>query len=323
LVRALRFAKTGSLDFLAVVDAPTPVPAASELLIKVEAAAVNPSDAKNVLGRMPETTVPRIPGRDFAGVVAQGPAEWMGRKVFGTGGDLGFARDGSHAEFVSVPQEAAVTMPRGVSFAQAAGIGLPYLTATAAIVRGARLQKGETILVLGTNGSVGSAAARLAHRLGARVIGVVRTKDDIRRAASIPVDDWIDLESTPLAAGCRALTSGRGAEVVFDTVGGPMFEACLASVARRGRQVAIASGGMPRVTFSLVDFYHNESTLIGVDSLKWGFADTAQVLRDLVPVFESDEFPPPVVQALRLENGPDVYRQIDTGKLRGKVVLTP
>ena len=200
-MRALRFAQTGSLDYLAVAEVPVPVPAGSELLVKVEAAAVNPSDTKNVLGKMHDTTLPRTPGRDFAGVVAQGPAEWMGRKVFGTGGDLGFARDGSHAEFVAVPQEAAVTMPQGLTFVQAAAIGLPYLTASAAIGQGARLQRGETILVLGTNGSVGSAAARLAHRLGARVIGVVRTKADLSRSPALPVDAWIDLESTDLAGG--------------------------------------------------------------------------------------------------------------------------
>jgi NADPH:quinone reductase-like Zn-dependent oxidoreductase len=322
-MRALRFARTGSLEFLGVADVPVPIPTGSDLLVKVEAAAVNPSDAKNVLGRMHETTLPRTPGRDFAGVVVQGPADWIGRKVFGSGGDLGFGRDGSHAEFMVVPREAAVTMPQGLTFAQAAGIGLPYLTASAAIVRGAQLRAGETILVLGTNGAVGSAAARLAHRIGARVIGVVRKKADLSRAASLPVDAWIDLESTDLVTGCRALTSDQGAEVVFDTVGGAMFEACLGALARRGRQIAIASTGTPRVTFSLADFYHNESRLIGVDSLKWGFSDAAQVLRDLAPAFERKELPAPDVQVEALEHGPEIYRLIDAGLVRVKIALQP
>jgi NADPH2:quinone reductase len=322
-MRALRFAQTGSLDYLAVADVPPPVPTASELLIKVSAATINPSDAKNVLGKMHETTLPRIPGRDFAGVVAKGPADWIGRTVFGTGGDLGFGRDGSHAEFMAIPQEAAVPVPRGLSPAQAAAIGLPYLTAATALGRAAQLRRGETILILGTTGAVGGAAARLAHRAGARVLGVARTKQDLLRVGSLPVDAWINLEETELAAGCRALTGGRGAEVVFDTVGGAMFEPCLAAVARRGRQVAISSTGLPRVTFSLIDFYHNESSLIGVDSLKVGLAEAAQVLRDLVPGFESGEFPPPEVQSVPLERGPEIYRQIDAGQLRGKVALAP
>ena len=322
-MRALRFERTGSLDYLTLADVPAPIPLDSELLIKIGAAAVNPSDAKNVLGRMHETTTPRTPGRDFAGTVAQGPAEWIGRTIFGTGGDLGFRRDGSHAEFMVVPREAAVPMPRGLSFAQAAAIGLPYFTASAAIARGAKLLAGETILITGSNGSVGSAAARLAHLSGAKVIGVARTKKDLTAGSMLPVDAWIDLESTDLAAGCRALTSGRGADVILDTVGGPMFEACLAALARRGRQVAITSVGGPRVSFSLVDFYHNESRLIGMDSVKWGFAETAQVLLDLVPAFESGELPPPEVQPSPLERGPDVYRQIDAGNFRGKAVLVP
>jgi len=322
-MRALRFAQAGSLDYLGVADVPVPTPTGSDLLIKVEAAAVNPSDPKNVLGRMHETTLPRTPGRDFAGVVVKGPVGWIGRKVFGSGGNLGFGRDGSHAEFLAVPQEAAVTMPRGLTFAQAAGIGLPYLTASAGIVHGAQLHGGETILVLGTNGAVGSAAARLARRIGARVIGVVRKKADLPRAASLPVDAWIDLESTDLVTGCRALTSGRGADVVFDTVGGTMFETCLGALAWRGRQITIASVGTPRVTFSLIDFYHNESRLIGVDTLKWGFSEAAQVLRDLVPAFEAKELPAPDVRVEALEHGPEIYRLIDSGAAGSKIVLTP
>ena len=238
-MRALRFERTGSLEDLALADVPRPVPLESELLIKVAAAAVNPSDPKNVLGRMHDTTVPRTPGRDFAGTVEQGPPAWLGRSVFGTGGNLGFGRDGSHAEYVVVPIEAAVAVPRGISLPQAAGIGLPYLTAWE-VRSAAVLLPGETILVLGALGSVGGAVARLAHRAGARVIGVARTLKDVAAGATVPVDAWIDLASTGLAAGCRALTGGRGADVVFDPVGGDLFEPCLAALARRGRQVTIA-----------------------------------------------------------------------------------
>jgi NADPH:quinone reductase-like Zn-dependent oxidoreductase len=322
-MRALRFEKTGSLDYLSLADVPMPAPLESELLIKVEAAGVNPSDAKNVLGRMHETTTPRIPGRDFAGTVMKGSEEWIGRKVFGTGGNLGFSRDGSHADFVVVPREAVVPMPPASSFAQAAAIGLPYLTASAALIHGARLLAGETILILGTRGAVGSAAARLAHRVNARVIGAVRTTKDLSSGPTLPVDSWIDLESTDLAAGCRALTSGRGADVVLDTVGGRMFEQCLAALARRGRQIEISSGGMPKVGFDITNLYHNESRLIGVDSLKWGFAEAAQILRELIPAFENGDLPLPEVKAAPLESGPEVYRQIDAGTIREKVVLVP
>src|SRR5208282_4624051 len=128
-MRALRFARTGSLENLGVETMDRPVPRAGEVLVRVQAAAINPSDVKNVLGKMELTTVPRTPGRDFAGVVEQGPPEWIGRPVFGTGGDLGFRRDGSHAEYLAVPASVAAPMPLGMAFAEAAMLGLPYITA--------------------------------------------------------------------------------------------------------------------------------------------------------------------------------------------------
>ena len=173
-MRVLRFTKTGSLDELVARDAPMPEAGEGEVLIQVKAAAVNPSDTKNVLGRVHETTTPRTPGRDFAGVVVEGPAELVGQSVFGTGGNLGFGRDGSHAEFVAVPREAALPVPKGLSFEQAAAVGLAYTTAWVALVKGARLEAGETALILETTGAVGSAAAHIARRLGARVLGTAQ-----------------------------------------------------------------------------------------------------------------------------------------------------
>ncbi len=82
-MRALRFEKTGSLDQLKIVDIPRPIPATGEALVQVKAAAINPSDVKNVLGKMHETTVPRTPGRDFAGIIVEGPPEWLNKPVFG------------------------------------------------------------------------------------------------------------------------------------------------------------------------------------------------------------------------------------------------
>jgi NADPH:quinone reductase len=322
-MRALRFEKTGSLDNLSVQEVPVPTPGAGEVLVQVKAAAVNPSDVKNVQGNMHETTLPRIPGRDFAGVVVSGSDELAGRSVFGAGGNLGFGRDGSHAEYLVVPANAVLALPSNLSFQQATSIGVAYTTAWAALVNAARIQPGETILILGTTGAVGSAAARIAHKLGARVIGTARTTADIAQIGALPVDAWIDLETTDLAIGVRALTNGRGAEVVFDVVGGAMFEKCLAAVAWRGRQVAISSSPDPRVGFNLVDFYHNESRLFGVDSLKLSFEETADILRQLIPGFEASTFPAPVSEAFSLEEGPRLYRDISESKIMAKPVLVP
>jgi NADPH:quinone reductase len=322
-MRALRFEKTGSIDQLVIKDIPTPIPGSGEVLVQVKAAAVNPSDIKNVLGGMHETTVPRTPGRDFAGIVIKGPDALAGRAVFGSGGNLGFGRDGSHAELVAVPETAVVPMPKNFSFEQSAAVGVAYLTASTALLKTAQLQSGETVLILGTAGAVGTAAARIARRLGAYVLGTVRKKADLDDVRELPVDVWINLETTELADGTRLATKGKSADVVFDLVGGPMFENCLSALTWRGRHVVISSSPEARVSFNLVDFYHNESRLLGVDSLKISFTEAADILRELLPGFESGEFPPPDLQSVPLEKGPEIYRVLQGGRLKGKIVLNP
>lgn len=282
-MRALKFYQTGSLDNLHVEEVTVPIPAEGEVLVEVKAAAINPSDIKNVQGKMHETTVPRIPGRDFAGMIVKGPDERLGQSVFGSGGNLGFGRDGSHAQYLAVPATAVLPLPSNLRFEQAAGIGVAYITAWAALVNAAQIQAGQTALILGTTGAVGSAAARIAHKLGARVIGTARKASEIPAGSVLPVDDWIDLQAVDLAAGVRTLTGGRGADIVLDVVGGTMFEKCLSALAWRGRQVAISSSPEPQVSFNLVNFYHNESRLLGVDSLKLSFEETAEILRRLTP----------------------------------------
>ena len=322
-MHALRFEKTGSLDELGIRDIPMPRPAAGEVLVQVKAAAINPSDIKNVQGKIRGTTVPRTPGRDFAGIVVEGPKELMGKSVFGSGGNLGFGRDGSHAEFLTVPARAVLPLPQNATLEQGAGIGVSYMTAWAALVNAARIRKGETVLVTGTTGNVGSIATRIAHRLGAKVLGTVRSTADLAKVGDLPVEAWIDLQATELADGVRAATAGRGVDVVFDVVGGAMFEKCLRSLAWRGRQVVIASNPDPRVSFNLVDFYHNESRLLGVDSLKLDFEETAEILRSLTPAIESGDLPLPKVETYPLVQAPEIYRGIASSAIKGKPVLVP
>jgi NADPH2:quinone reductase len=322
-MRALRFEKVGSLDELGIRDVPVPRPAAGDVLVQVKAAAINPSDIKNVLGKMHGTTVPRTPGRDFAGIVVEGPRELKGTSVFGSGGNLGFGRDGSHAEFVAVPAHAVLPLPHNADFKQGAGIGVSYMTAWAALVNAARIREGETVLITGTTGNVASIAARIAHRLGARVLGTVRSTADLAKVGDLPVEAWIDLQTTELADGVRAATAGKGADVVFDVIGGAMFEKCLQSLAWRGRQVVIASNPDPRVNFNLVDFYHNESRLLGVDSLKLDFEEAAAILGGLTKLIEGGELPLPKVEPYPLAQAPELYRGIAAATVKGKPVLIP
>src|ERR1700684_2087006 len=126
-MRALRFTSFGDPSVLELAEVAVPAIAATTALVRVMAASINPSDVKNVAGAMKQTTLPRIPGRDFAGVVEAGPAEWIGAAVWGTGGDTGFTRDGTHAEVISGPVEALVRKPEQLSFDEASTVGVNFV----------------------------------------------------------------------------------------------------------------------------------------------------------------------------------------------------
>jgi NADPH:quinone reductase-like Zn-dependent oxidoreductase len=262
-----------------------------------------------------------VPGRDFAGIVVKGPATWKNKEVFGTGGNLGFGRNGSHAEFVSVPVEALVEKPKQLSFEQAAALGLGYLTAWSAIVTAGRVSPNDIVLVLGATGAVGSAAVKIAKHIGAkRVIGVLRNKADRTRTAGIPSDDWLVLEKEPLPQGLFEVTQGKGADLILDMVGGSSFEVVNQCLAHRGRHVVIASIE-PRVSFSLVDFYHREARLIGVDTLKLSFSESADVLREIVPLVNAGVLTPPELDTIAIEQGPRAYQAVLEGRASRKQVI--
>ena len=320
-IRTIYFEKTGTLSNLQVKEIPQPVPGPGEALVQVKAAAINPSDVGNVLGRFPFTTLPRVPGRDFSGVVLKGSSALVGREVFGTGGNLGFSRDGSHAEMLCVPEEALALKPSSWSYAQAAASGVAFLTAWQAVVNAGNLQSGETVLIVGAGGSVGSTAAQIAKGRGARVLGTLSKATGRERVKHLPVDEWIALDEKKLPEAVMDLTAGKGAALVFDTVGGPLFEEGLKSLALRGRQVAITSPVDPRVSLNLVDFYHKELSLIGVDSLKRSFAESGAILRELVPLIETGQVTPPRLETLPLEQAPAAYEKIAAKAAKEKQVI--
>jgi NADPH2:quinone reductase len=315
-MKALRFNQHGDPSVLFSSDLPTPAPSGEEAVVQVFAASINPSDVKNVEGRMSQTTLPRTPGRDYAGVVIAGPAEWLGAEVWGSGGDVGFTRDGTHAEHVVVPVASLRRKPVNLTFEEASAIGVNFITAWCAVVEAAQLQAGESVVIIGVGG-VGGAASQIAKRIGAKVVGVARGA-----AATSPyVDAMVDSQAADAVARIREATNG-GAAVVFDTVGGSMFETALHMLRVGGRLVEISASDRREVTFNLADFYHNESRLIGVDTLKRDLVASAQMLEALRPGFEDGSYKAPVIaQTFALEDAQAAYRAVAAGA-KGRVVLT-
>ncbi|MEE3062745.1 MAG: zinc-binding alcohol dehydrogenase family protein [Actinomycetota bacterium] len=321
-MRALRFDTFGDPTVLHIADLPDPSATPREAVIRVEAASVNPSDVKNVAGLMDWTVLPRTPGRDFAGVVVSGPPEWEGAEVWGTGGDVRFTRDGSHAELIKVPVEALARKPKKLSFDEAAAVGVNFVTAWSGAVETAQLANGETIAIFGVSGGVGGAVAQIAHALGARVIGASRRKPDPETPAATVIDEFVFLDNDA-ATEIKRLTDGKGVDVVYDAVGGGTTQAALASLARRGRLVIISAVGSPTVEIDIRALYRNETRILGVDSGKLSVVDCAQLLQKMLPHFESGEFRPlPITARYDLENSAAAYNAV-ASHIPGRVVINP
>lgn len=315
-MKALRFYQFGPPSVLSIEEVDRPQPHRGEAVVRVRAAAVNPSDVKNVSGHFTQTALPRTPGRDFAGTVVEGD-QLQGVDVWGTGAGLGITRDGTHAEYVVAPIHILLRKPENLSMEQAAAIGVSFTTAWTALMQAARLQAGETILIVGALGAVGQAAVQIAKWKDAQVIGAVLG------TVSIPgADAAIDTTVGDLQEQVLEITGGRGADVVLDTVGGRMFEPSLRALRRGGRQVAISSTGERHVCFDLVDFYHNASRLIGVDSVQLTPEELQETSTALLQGFESHALMPPAIETLPFEDAVSAYEGVANGRAKRKQVLT-
>jgi NADPH:quinone reductase-like Zn-dependent oxidoreductase len=312
-MKAARIIEFGDASKLQLVEMEKPRPGAGEVLVEVKAGGINPSDLGNLAGRFEQTNLPRTPGRDFAGIVADGPGELKGKEVWGTDRSLGFTRDGTHAQFVVVPIEAVRPKPKNLSKEQSA-ISLPYVTAFLA-VNAAEVKEGETFVVTGSLGSVGRAAVQIARWRGAKTIGVQFGKE------KGDADETIDSAHENIAERIKELTDGKGVHACLDTVSGPMFESVLAGLGQHGRFVAITAQKDGRVGFNLRDFYHRELRLIGVDSLKVPSSETGAALDELRRGIESGVLHPPEVKTYPLENAAEAYAALASGKSSGKLVL--
>jgi len=300
----LRIVEFGPPDRLRLEEVPLPELQSREALVEVHAAGINPSDLGNILGRFPQTRLPRTPGRDFAGVVVVGgtPEIGPGSAVWGSGAEFGFAQDGSHAQYLVVPQEALSLKPDALSMLQAGAVGVPFVTAWLTL-RAASLSTGDTLVVHGARGAVGSAAAQIARMRGVRVVGVDR-QDDLSNAA-FPI---VGSGRADILEALQDLTGG--AHACIDTVSGSLFPVGLGCLREGGRMVVLTAQGDGRVTLDLRDFYHRQLHLVGVDSLKVSGAQAGRILADLRDGFESGQLTVPEVTSVPLSQAISAYQRL-------------
>lgn len=322
-MRALQLTKSSSqTPELSLATLPTPKPAAGEVLVRVTAAYINPSDLLNSKGAFAYTTYPRVLGRDFAGIVETtgSPSSVFHPKdrVFGTSGKtLSFTADGAHAEYIVVPEEGLVKTPETLSDVQAAMVGTPYTTAALA-VKSSRVIPGESVLVLGSTGAVGTAAVQYARALGARVFLGARNEKSA---------EGIDLVADPSLSKVMQLTGGKGVDVVINTVGDiALQKSALDVLAPHGRLSFISAprGGNDEFSFGLTSFYRKQLTLLGNNSLLMSLEEAGQSLRELVTLFEQGKLHVTGEEKLTkisLEEAVDAYADMSKGSRKKCVIL--
>lgn len=319
-MKALQFSATGDLASLRFVDVATPVPAAGEVLVQIKAAGLNPSDVKNVLGRFPYTTLPRIPGRDFAGVVVEGPQALLGQEVWGTGRDLGFFADGSHAEFVKVSAKGVAHKPSHLSFAQAASLGVPYTTAWDALERSG-VGKGTRLLVIGANGAVGSAALALAKIRGAQVLAAVRRVEQVEVLQGQGVEAIALGAPEDLGVQVNSVFKG-GADVIFDTTGF-WLPAAVAGLAPFGRIAIIAAPVDGQVQLPALALYRKGGLVVGINSLLYNCEQCAVMLEQFGRFFDEGTLPLPTgLREVALAEGLQSYGEVNSGSA-DKIIFLP
>ncbi len=301
-------------------DLPDPMPGPGQARIAIHACGLNFADLLMAEGKYQEKpALPFIPGLELAGTVldlgpgTDGPAP--GSRVAVYAGQGGLAEQGCF------PVDSLLPLPPTMSFAEAAGFQIAYGTSHLALVHKARLQPGETLLVLGAAGGVGLTAVEVGKRLGARVIASARGAEKLAIARAAGADEVIDSDHPDLKSALRDL---GGVDVVYDPVGGPAFDAALRATRPDGRILAIgfASGTVPQVPANIL--LVKNITVIG---FWWGgyLAFAPQVLRDslatLLDWHTEGALHPHISHRLPLDRLPEGLHLLRTRAATGKVVI--
>jgi NADPH2:quinone reductase len=315
----------GPPDSLVVEDLPDLQPGAGEVVVEVKAAGVNFPDVLTIQGKYqvrPE--LPFTPGNEFAGVVR---AVGAGVAGFAAGQQvIGFTRTGAFAQQALAPAEALMPMPAGMDFDIAAAITLTYGTSHHAIVDRGALKAGETLLVLGAAGGVGLAAIEIGKALGARVIAAASSEDKLAVCREHGADAAINYSNEDLREAIKAVTDGRGPDVIYDPVGGAYSEPAFRSIAWRGRHLVIgfAAGDIPKLPWNLMLL--KGASVVGVF---WGEfvrrepkANLA-AMRQMLGWMAEGKLRPLVSKRYPLAETAQALNDMAARKVMGKVVIVP
>ena len=309
----------------ALRDVPTPEPGPGEVLVRVKAASVNFPDLLMTRGEYQfKPPLPFTPGIDLSGEIAalgEGVDRWkLGEAV------VGGARLGGFAEYAVLSAEAVKPKPQRLTFAQAAAYGAAYLTAYVALVRRAQLQPGEWVLVHGAAGGVGLAAVDLAKVLGARVIAASASEEKLKVIA----DEYAPDATLNVTGGFREqvkeITGGRGADVIYDPVGGDVFDESVRCIAFDGRLLVIGftSGRIPTVSVNMPLI--KGFSVMGVRAGEYGrrFPERGRENADAVwKLADEGKIRPRVHAELPLDRWREAFDLLANRQVIGKAIIVP
>jgi len=323
-MKALVCKQYGPPETLVIESLPDPVPGDGEVLVNVRAAGINFPDVLLIAGTYQvKLPPPFIPGNEAAGVVESVGAGVAGCKP----GDrvIITPTGGGFAEKCVVPGKLCLPLPGELSFAQGAGFSITYATSYHAFRQCANLRPGETVLVLGAAGGVGSTAVELGKVLGARVIAAASSDDKLRFARDAGADETINYAQVSLRDAVKELTAGKGVDVVYDPVGGELAQMALRSLAWQGRYLVIgfASGEIPDFPANIALL--KEASITGVWWGTWASRNpdqSAQNMMDLAAMVKEGKLAPRVTETYPLEHYAEAFAAITQRRARGKVVLT-
>jgi len=310
---------------LRVAEIPPPPLRPGALEIEVRAAGCNFFDILMVQGKYQvKPAFPFVPGAEIAGVVR---AVGEGVKGFAKGDRvLASSGLGGFAEIASVPAAGAYRMPEGMSFAEGAALPIIYPTSYAALVFRARLAAGETLLVHAAAGGVGIAALQIGKALGARVIATAGGAEKLEVARANGADEIIDYTKEDFALRVKQLTGGRGADVIYDSVGGDTFDQSLKCIAWNGRLLVIgfAGGRIPEVKANRILLKN-----ISIVGLHWGAhaqhepARIPETFKALFELYREGKIRPVIFKSYPLEEVSVALEALGSRKTWGKLIVAP
>lgn len=325
-MRALLCRSLAGIDALEIGEVASPALGPGQVRIEVRASGVNFPDILMAEGKYQiKPQLPFIPGLEVAGVVSDCAAGIdhvrPGQRV------LAFARrGGGHAQEVVVPGAIVTPIPASMDFVSAAAFPVAYGTAHFALAHRGRLRSGEVVLVLGASGGVGLAAIEVGKLLGARVIAAASTPEKLAIARRHGADETINYAEESLRDRVRALTDGRGVDVVFDPVGGEAFHQCVRCVAWEGRilVVGFASGEIPKVATNLILVKNFSVTGVVFGEHSWRYPeDTRLRLGQLLEAYAEGQLKPRVMKTYPLAQAVRALAEVSARRVVGKLVLIP